>query len=76
MRCFSMSRPRKFTTSGSASSTAVASPSIFSSVEKYGEKKKSCRSRLSETASAISPSCSRTSSSLPASSAASKRARA
>ena len=45
MRWFSISSLRKLTTIGSASVTARSSPSCFSAVEKYGEKKNVCSSR-------------------------------
>ena len=48
----------------------------FSTEEKYGEKKNTCRSRDPEMASDSWPSCSRTSSSLPSSFATSNRERA
>jgi hypothetical protein len=61
---------------GSAPSIARCSPSVFSCVEKYGEKKNTCSCRSPSSASANSPSCSRTTSSLSWSSAASNRERA
>ena len=59
MRWFSISSSRKFTNVGSASSTARFSPSSFSSVEKYGEKKNTDSSRFCSSASANSASSSR-----------------
>src|SRR6478672_7975055 len=76
MRWFSTSRSRKLRKASSAPSIARRSPSVFSWVERYGEKKKTCRSWDSATASANMPSCSRISSSLSCSLAASNSDRA
>ena len=76
IRCFSISSSRKFSKISSVPETAFFSPSFFSGVEKYGEKKNTCSSRFSLSASANSPSCSRTLSSLFCSIATSKSERA
>src|SRR6478752_4431444 len=76
IRCFSIISSRKLRSSASAPETARSSPSTFSAVEKYGLKKKTCRSRLPSTASANCPSWSPIASSFPFSRATSKRASA
>jgi len=60
----------------SSPSIARPRPSFFSSVEKYGEKKKTSSSRLDASASANWPSCSRMASSLSCSLATSNSERA
>ncbi len=75
MRWFSISSSRKLMNGASAPSASARAPSCFSAVEKYGEKKNTCRSRLASSASANWPSCSRTSSSCPARGGLEQRAR-
>ena len=56
------------------SSTIFRIPSFFSCDEKYGENRKTCRSRFWSSSSANCPSCSRTSSITPFSDATSNSA--
>src|SRR5258707_1373300 len=67
MRWFSISRFTKLMKFSSASRRTRRRPSCFSSLEKYGEKKKVVSSRFESRASANWPSCSRSTSSLPCS---------
>jgi hypothetical protein len=76
IRWFSISSLRKLTKISSAPLIARSTPSCFSLVEKYGEKKKTCRSRFSSSARVNSASCSRISSVRPWADATSQSERA